>query len=63
MTPTTMSVLKEAVEILNRIQGKENTNRFFKELRLVDLNNKPENKNDGSRLLRESVGHGNAVKG
>jgi hypothetical protein len=50
MTPQTKEVLKEAVEILNRIQGKETTKRWFKELVLKDFKtNKTENKEHGSR--------------
>jgi hypothetical protein len=53
MTQQTHQVLKEAVEILNRIQGKDETKKWFKELVLHDMNKpkKTERKNDGSRLL------------
>jgi hypothetical protein len=34
MTPQTHQVLKEAVEILNRIQGQGETKKWFKELTL-----------------------------
>ncbi len=50
MTPQTKQVLKEAVEILNRIQGKEETHKWFKELALKDFKtNKMENKEHGTR--------------
>jgi hypothetical protein len=44
MTPQTKQVLKEAIEILNRIQGKEQTHKWFKELILKDF--KKENKEE-----------------
>jgi hypothetical protein len=50
MTPQTKRVLKEAVEILNRIQGKEQTHKWFKELVLKDFNK--EVKHDGNRKQR-----------
>jgi len=48
MTPQTKQVLKEAVEILNRIQGKEKTHKWFKELTFVD-NKKTKEVNHGTR--------------
>lgn len=51
MTPQTQMALKEAVDILNRIQGKDKTKFFFKELILHDKSNtkKVEDKKHGTR--------------
>jgi hypothetical protein len=53
MTPQTQMALKEAVEILNRIQGKDKTKFFFKELILHDKNSKK----------KEDKKHGTGAKG
>jgi len=38
MTTQTKQVLKEAIEILNRIQGKEQTHKWFKEMTFKGIN-------------------------
>jgi hypothetical protein len=58
MTPqATMAAYKEAIDILNRIQGRDKTKFFIKELFVRELKGKTNTKTEGDKK------HGTGAKG